>query len=185
MFLSKWVSVCVCALAFVCVCVVGAAVVQRAWMAPVRLLINEALCPSIPQPVTQRGCINLHRPLVRSGPVQDTHQCVSVRLCIWCMSVSVQTLAACFSACISACTCVRLNAMCVFECMCEPAWVEEAKQEEGGVWSEGVGSSNIRLDKSTRARSQGQSASNQKTLKYWKCLELIFGSSIVDICKIY
>lgn len=30
MFLSKWVSVCVCALAFVCVCVVGAAVVQRA-----------------------------------------------------------------------------------------------------------------------------------------------------------
>lgn len=75
--------------------------------------------------------------------------------------------------------------MCVFECMCEPAWAEEAKQEEGGVWSEGVGSSNIRLDKSTRARSQRQSASNQKTLKYWKCLELIFGSSIVDICKIY
>ncbi len=64
-----------------CVWVVRAAVVPRAWMAPVRPLINEALCPSIPQPVTQRGCINLHRPLVRSGPVQDTHHCVYVCLC--------------------------------------------------------------------------------------------------------
>lgn len=96
-------------------------------MAPVRLLINEALCPSIPQPVTQRERINLHRLLVRSGPVRDMHQCV-------CMC-------ALFNACLCAfghwshvrkCMYVSLpgcdiKCMCVFECMRDIVWVEEVK----------------------------------------------------------
>lgn len=91
-------------------------------MAPVRPLINEALCPSIPQPVTQGGCINLHRPLVRSGPVQDTHQCVSLCSCIQYVSMCVWTIAAhgsvSVNACIMRCLCVRFKAyVCLNACV--------------------------------------------------------------------
>lgn len=96
-------------------------------MAPDRLLINEALCPSIPQPVTQRGRINLHRLLVRSGPVQDTHQCV-------CMFVLFNACLCVFghwshvrkSTYASLLVC-DIRYMSVFECMCDIAWVEEVK----------------------------------------------------------
>ena len=37
-------------------------------------VINEALCPSIPHPVTHTQGINLHRALVRSDPTTHSHR---------------------------------------------------------------------------------------------------------------
>lgn len=42
----------------------------------------------------------------------------------------VACLSECVSSCMCPCSCVRLNAMCMLEGMCESAWVEEAG---GGV----------------------------------------------------
>lgn len=69
------------------------------------------------------------------------------------------------------CSCVRLNAMCMLEGMCESAWVEEAGGGwgDGGVWSEEV-QCDIGMGKSTRMQSQWRSAKNQKALKCQKYL---------------
>lgn len=83
-------------------------------MAHVRLLINEAFRPSIPQLVTQRGRINLHPSLVRSGPVQAIHQCSALPyICPFKASLKVfgrrshvsllmcEIESACWSACVT------------------------------------------------------------------------------------